>query len=341
MTRRQPLAGGVSHRDALTADDLREMYRLMLLGRRFTERALKLALEKRLPVGLHPSAGQEAVGVGACYGLKPGDWVLPSLRTTEAFWTRGVTILQMFNAIMGNAGSVNSGKESFHHSGYPELGILAGSAIVGAQIPQAVGVGWAMNMKRTDNVAVCFFGDGAAGRGDFHEGLNLASLLKVPVVFVCENNGYFQTVPATVGQPIEDIADRAASYAIPGHVVDGQDVLAVYDAVATAVARARAGEGPTLLECKTYRFMGHYPSMLEDSRPAEEIARWSERDPITILGRHLEELGIQDDAAVEAVEAAIENELDDSFAECEATPLADAKQAFANVYHEPIGAMRL
>ena len=328
-------------REALTADDLREMYRLMLLGRRFTERALELAEEQRLPVGLHPSAGQEAVGVGACYGLRPGDWVLPSLRTTEAFWTRGVTVLQMFNAIMGNAGSVNAGKESFHHSGYPELGILAGSAIVGAQIPQAVGVGWAMKTKRTDNVAVCFFGDGAAGRGDFHEGLNLASLLKVPVVFVCENNLYFQTVSRTVGQPIEDIADRAASYAMPGQVVDGQDVLAVYDAVEQAVARARAGEGPTLLECKTYRFLGHYPLMLEDSRPAAEIARWKERDPIAILGTNLAAMGYQDGAAAEALEAAISRELEDSFTECEATPFADANQAFTNVYAEPIEAMRL
>ena len=328
-------------RDTLTVEDLREMYRLMLLGRRFTERGLELASEKRLPVGLHPSAGQEAVGVGACYGLRSSDWVLPSLRTTEAFWTRGVTILQMFNAIMGNAGSINSGKESFHHSGYPELGILAGSPVVGAQIPQAVGVGWAMKSKRTDNVTVCFFGDGAAGRGDFHEGLNLASLLKAPVVFVCENNLYFQTVPGTVGQPIEDIADRAASYAMPGEIVDGQDVLAVHDAVEKAVARARAGEGPTLLECKTYRFLSHYPLMLEDSRPSEEIARWKRRDPITILGAHLAEMGYQDSAAAEAVEAAILKELEDSFRECEATPFADANQAFTNVYNEPIEAMRL
>ena len=328
-------------RDSLTVEDLREMYRLMLLGRRFTERALELAWEKRLPVGMHPSAGQEAVGVGACYGLRPADWVIPSLRTTEAFWTRGVTVLQMFNAIMGNSGSINSGKESFHHSGYPKLGVLAGTSMVGAQIPESVGVGWAMKMKKTDNVMVCFFGDGAAGRGDFHEGLNLASLMKVPVVFVCENNLYFQTVPGTVGQPIEDIADRAASYAMPGEIVDGQDVLAVYDATEKAIARARAGEGPTLLECKTYRFMSHYPLMLEDSRPPEEIARWKKRDPITILGEHLEEMGYQDSATVEAFEAAILKDLEDSFEVCEATPFADTDEAFTNVYEEPVEAMGL
>ena len=226
-------------------------------------------------------------------------------------------------------------------AGTRSWGSSPAAPIVGAQIPQAVGVGWALKAKRTDNVAVCFFGDGAAGRGDFHEGLNLASLLKVPVVFVCENNGYFQTVPAAVGQPIEDIADRAASYAMPGQVVDGQDVLAVYDAVEQAVARARAGEGPSLLECKTYRFLGHYPLMLEDSRPAEEIARWTRRDPIAIHGERLAAMGHQDGTAAEAVEAAIKKELDVSFRECEATPFADANQAFTNVYHEPIEAMRL
>jgi TPP-dependent pyruvate/acetoin dehydrogenase alpha subunit len=326
-------------RDSLTVEDLREMYRLMLLGRRFTERSMELAWEKRLPVGMHPSAGQEAVGVGACFSLRPSDWLLPSLRTTEAFWTRGVTVLQMFNAIMGNSKSINSGKESFHHSGYPELGILAGSAMVGAQIPESVGVGWAMKMKKTDNVMICFFGDGAAGRGDFHEGLNLASLLKVPVVFVCENNLYFQTVPSTVGQPIKDIADRAASYAMPGEVVDGQDVLAVYDATEKAIARARAGEGPTLLECKTYRFMSHYPLMLEDTRPPEEVARWKKRDPISILGRYLEKKGYQDSSTAEAIEAKILKDLENAFKECEATPFACTDKAFTNVYEESIEAM--
>ena len=321
--------------DSLTPEDLLEMYRLMLLGRRFTERAMELAWEKRLPVGMHPSAGQEAVGVGACFGLRPNDWVIPSLRTTEAFWTRGVTILQMFNAIMGNSGSINSGKESFHHSGYPNLGILAGTSMVGAQIPESVGVGWAMKMKKTDNITICFFGDGATARGDFHEGLNLASLLKVPVVFICENNLYFQTVPGAVGQSIEHIADRAAPYSMPGEIVDGQDVLAVHNATQKAIARARAGKGPTLLECKTYRFMGHYPLMLKDSRPPEEIARWKKRDPITILGRYLNEMDYQDSTRAKAVEAGILKELEDSFRECEVTPFADNESAFTNVYEEP------
>ena len=332
---------GAAAMSSLTAEDLREMYRLMLMGRRFTERGLEMAWEGRAPVGIHPSTGQEAVGVGGTYGLRPDDWVLPSLRTTEAYWTRGVTLLDMLNALMGNSDSSSSGKESFHHTGYPSRGILATSAMVGAQIPEAVGVAWALKMKKTDAVAVCFFGDGAVGRGDFHEGLNLASLLKAPVVFVCENNLYFQTVPGSVGLPIEDIADHAAAYAIPGKVVDGQDVMAVHEATQEAVERARAGDGPTLLECKTYRFLSHYPLMLEDRRPPEEVAGWKERDPITVLGRRLEDLGYMDRAAAEQVEAAINEELEESILKAEGTPSADLTAAFTNVYAEPMESMGL
>ena len=327
----------ISSRD-LTAEDLVEMYRLMLMSRKFTDRALDLYEQGRLPTALHPSAGQEAVGVGACYGLRPGDWVVPSLRTTEAFWTRGVSLLQMFNAMMGNSGSISKGKESFHHSGYPELGILAGSSIVGAQIPVAVGAALALRMQRTDNVMVCFFGDGAAARGDFHEGLNLAAVLKAPVVFVCENNLHFQTMPASVGIAVEDIADRAAGYGFPGIVVDGQDVLAVYDTAQQAIERARRGEGPTLIECKTYRFYRHYPTLPENRDP-DEIARWRQRDPITILGQGLAAEGYIDDARTAEMAAAIERELDESVAKAEATPPPDPTEAFTQVYAEPIEAI--
>ena len=325
----------------LTGQDLKEMYRLMLTGRKFTERVLELYHEDRLPTGLHPSAGQEAVGVGACYSLRPGDWVIPSLRTAEAFWTRGVSMLRHLNAMMGNSGSVSMGKESFHHSGYPELGVLASYAIVGAQIPVAVGAAVALRMKNTDGVVVCFFGDGAAARGDFHEGLNLAAVLKAPVVFVCENNLYFQTVPASVGMLIEDIASRAAGYGMPGRIVDGQDVLAVYAATQEAVERARTGGGPTLLECKTYRFMGHYPTFLRDTRPPEEVACWRKRDPIRLFAERLKEEGYVDEAVMEDIDRGIEQELVESIAEAESTPPPEAKEAFTHVYAEPVETMGL
>ena len=323
----------------LGPEDYRYMYRLMVMSRRFTERVLELYAEGRVPVGLHPSTGQEAVGVGACYGLRRTDWVLPSLRTMEAFWARGVTMLQNLNAIMGNSGSVSKGKESFHHCGYPDLGILAGSSMVGAQIPVAVGAAVALRTKGADDVMVCFFGDGATARGDFHEGLNLAAVLKAPVVFVCENNLYFQTVPGSVGMAIEDIADRAQGYGMPGVIVDGQDVLAVYDAAQDAVARARSGEGPTLLECKTYRFMAHYPTDLREDRDPEEIARWRRRDPIALLEGKAREMGYMENEDASAITQAILSELEDSIVEAEATPPAGADVAFANVYSEPLDEM--
>ena len=325
----------------LTAEDLRGMYRLMLMGRRFTERVLELIDEGRIPTGLHPSAGQEAVGVGACYGLRPTDWVLPALRTTEAFWTRGVTMLQNLNAMMGNSGSISKGKESFHHCGYPELGILAGSALVGAQIPVAVGAAVALRMQKAGDVMVCFFGDGAAARGDFHEGLNLAALLKAPVVFVCENNLYFQTVPGSVGMAIQDIAGRAAGYGMPGRIVDGQDVLAVYDATQEAIERARTGGGPTLLECKTYRFLAHYPTVLKEDRDPDEIARWVKRDPITILGDRLKEMEYIDGDVIAGMERATKEELEQSILEAEATPPPDPAEAMTHVYAEPVERMGL
>jgi TPP-dependent pyruvate/acetoin dehydrogenase alpha subunit len=170
--------------------------------------------------------------------------------------------------------------------------------------------------------------------------LNLAAVLKAPVVFVCENNGYAQTVPAWAAMAIADIADRAAGYGMPGHVVDGQDVIAVYEATQAAVARARVGAGPTLLEYKTYRFAPHYPIFDED-RPAEEIARWLQRDPITLLGARLRERGCLDDAAIAAMNRAILQELDEAIRQAEVAPPPDPHEVFEQIYAEPFEAVGL
>jgi TPP-dependent pyruvate/acetoin dehydrogenase alpha subunit len=317
----------------LTGDDLVEMYRLMLLGRRFTEQALEWYAQGRVPQGLHPSIGQEAVGVGACYGLQPGDWVLPSLRTSEAFWTRGVTVLDQLNAMMGNVDSISGGKETSHHAGYPDQGILAVTGIVGSAVPVATGAAMALRMQGKDGVVVCFFGDGAANRGDFHEGMNLAAIFKAPVVFVCENNLYAQKVPAAAAMAITDIADRASGYGMPGRVVDGQDVLAVYGETQAAVERARSGDGPTLLECKTYRFKTHYP-IFEEERPAEEIEKWVKRDPIAILGDRLIAQGRLEYSTIETMERAIGEELAQAIGRAEVTPQPDPRNVFTEIYAE-------
>lgn len=315
----------------LTTSDRLTMYRLMRLGRRFTEHVLDWYAEGRLPQGLHPSIGQEAVGVGACYGLRTEDWVLPSLRTSEAFWARGVTVRQQLHAMFGTAASISGGKESSHHSGYPDQGILAGTGIVGGSIPVATGAAHALRMRGTDDVVLCFFGDGAANRGDFHEGLNLAAVLKAPVVFICENNLYAQTVPASAAMAIEHIADRAAGYGMPGRRVDGQDVEIVHAEAGAAIARARRGEGPSLLEMKTYRFRPHYP-IFEEDRPAEEIERWTHRDPVRILGDRLHAAGELDEAAIRAMDQAIDAELAAALAEAEAAAPPARENVFAHIY---------
>ena len=317
--------------DTLRPEDLLAMYRLMVLGRCFTEHVLEGYRQGRVPQGLHPSIGQEAVGIGACYGLQRDDWVLPSLRTSEAFWARGVTVGEQLHAMFGNAESVSRGKESSHHAGYPDRGILACSGIVGGSIPVATGAALGLRMQGTDNAVVCFFGDGAASRGDFHEGLNLAAVLKAPVVFVCENNLYAQTVPAAAAMAITDIADRAAGYGMPGRIVDGQDVVAVYEATQSAVKRARHGEGPTLLECKTYRFKPHYPIFAED-RPAEEIRKWLARDPIEILGARLKTDRLLDDDAIAAMTDDIHRELAEAMDAAEAAAPPDPGEVFDHLY---------
>jgi TPP-dependent pyruvate/acetoin dehydrogenase alpha subunit len=315
----------------LASQDLIEMYRLMLLDRRFTEHVLRWYKEGRISQGIHPNIGQEAIGVGACYGLRQQDWLIPSLRTSSAFWVRGVTLLQQINAMFGNAESISRGKETAHHATYTAHGILPGTAIVGGSIPVAVGAALALRLQKTDAVVLDFFGDGASNRGDFHEALNMAALYKAPVVFVCENNSYGQTVAARYAMAITDIADRAIGYGMPGAIVDGQDVLAVHEATQEAVARARNGDGPTLLECKTCRFLPHYPIFEEDLSP-EELAEWTKRDPLTVHGARLKQKELLDAEAIEKMDRAIVQELDDAIQQAERTPPPHPEEVFQSIY---------
>ena len=323
----------------LTSDDYKKMYSMMLTSRLFTQKVLELNKQGILKVGLHPSTGQEAIGIGACYGLSKDDWVIPSLRTMEVFWAKGVTVLDQLNAVIGNSGSISDGKESFHHCGYPELGIMAGSSIVGSQVPVAAGIGLSLKNKNANNVVICFFGDGATGRGDFHEGLNLAAVLNLPVIFICENNLYFQTVPASVGLAINDVADKAVGYGMPGVTVDGQDVLSVHEVVKEAVLRARNGAGPTLIECKTLSFLGHYPTMLklEEIRDIKENQKWRKRDPLQILETHGKDKKYITDADLELINKQVTKEIESAVEISQKTPPTSRESAFKEIYKKPFG----
>lgn len=320
----------------LTDEDLREMYRLMVLCRRFEERAVQWWREGRVAEGLLPGVGQEAVGVGSCYGLRGGDYVLPSLRTRAAFFVRGVPLREQVAAMCGKGTAAYRGKTTSHHAGYPEFGVLVGTSLVGSSIAVAAGAALAMKLQKRDNVVIDFFGDGAANRGDFHEAINLAAIFKLPIVFVCENNLYNMSVPTSSTMAIVHIADRASGYGIPGMVVDGQDVIAVHEAVQEATKRARAGSGPTLIECKTYRYFPHHPSMKED-RPLAEIERWRARDPIRILERRLLGEGTITEEEIERMKREIDNDVEEALRYAEESPYPDPETALQHVYVQPWG----
>ncbi|MCK4324392.1 MAG: thiamine pyrophosphate-dependent dehydrogenase E1 component subunit alpha [Armatimonadetes bacterium] len=307
-------------------DKLREMLRLMYRIRAFECRARQLFEENRMRGSfmgaLHSCEGEEAVAVGACVGLRTDDYMLSTHRGHGHCIAKGGDVRLMMAELLGKEAGISKGRGGSMHMFNPGLGLLGGNGIVGGGIPLALGPAFSALYRHTDQVTVCFFGDGAACQGNFHESLNLASLWELPVIYICENNQYAVTTPASETIAVANIADRAAGYSCPGEVVDGNDVLAVYRAVTEAVQRARDGAGPTLLECKTYRWQPHC-MVVPDRRDPQELARWREEcDPIRRFEQYLLDRQIMDEAeqselseqAHETVEEAV------TFAEASALP---------------------
>jgi len=318
----------------LTKDDLLKMYYYMVLTRKFEETMADLYHQGKINELPHRSLGQEAIGVGATFGLRKEDLILPSLRTRAAFFTKGVDLNTMMVAVYAKKTAPTKGKESSHHMGVPELGIILGTGVVGGHIPVAVGAALGTKLQGTDRVTVCFFGDGATSRGDFHEGINLAAVLDLPIVFVCENNQYALSTPLSKQMKIKDIVDKASGYGIPGVKVDGQNVLDVYKNVQEAVTRARKGLGPTLVECKTYRWAGHseLDADWDMGRPKEELAYWKSRDPIKIFEEYLKQRRFLDDKARRETEEKIERELENAIKYAEKSPDPTAEDLIKDVY---------
>ncbi len=287
------------------AAKLLELYRAMLRIRRFEERVYFLFLEGEIPGTLHQYQGQEAVAVGVCDVLERTDWITSTHRPHGHALAKGVSARAAMAELYGKATGCCRGRGGSMHLGDPDVGMLPAIAIVAGGNTVVTGLGLAFKLRRSGQVAACFFGEGAANEGAFHEGLNFAAVQRLPVVFVCENNLYGASTPYARVSLLEDVAARAAAYGVPGRIVDGMDVLAVREATAEAVADARAGRGPTLVECKTYRYVGHSRSDARGYRTREEEEAWKARDPIARLRAQLAE----SDAA--AVEAAVEEELDD------------------------------
>lgn len=315
----------------LTNEDLLQMYRYMVLIRQVEEKSQELIWSgKPLVGGFHLSVGQEAIAVGTCYGLRRDDWVLPYLRGRGMFIVRGQPVKDIIAGWYGKANGVGHGRWSHHHIGDDALGLLAGSGVVGADIPIAAGAALAIKLKGTDQVVLSFFGDGCANTGNWHEGVNFAGVQKLPVVFICENNFYSVTTPMRRATAAKHIADRAQGYGIPGVVVDGNDVVAVFQATQTAIERARAGEGPTLIECETYRWYAHNPKF-PDSRPTEEIETWKLKCPIRRLERELMEKGLITPEMCSDILREVRKEVEEAVAYAEASPDPDPQQVYEDL----------
>lgn len=310
------------------------LYASMYKIRCFEQEAVKLFHNKELPGWLHSYIGEEAVAVGVCASLNRDDYITSTHRGHGHCIAKGADLKRMMAELYGKETGYCKGKGGSMHIADFSIGILGANGIVGGGIPIATGTALASQYLEDGRVTVCFFGDGASNQGGFHESLNLASLWKLPVVYVCENNLYAETTPQADHQPIRDIADRAKSYNMPGVIVDGNDVLAVYEETNKAVERARAGRGPTLVECKTYRYRGHWEGDPEVYRTKEEVKEWKKRDPLKKFKKYLLENDITQSKEISLVEKKIEDEIKDAIKYAQASPLPKPESALEDLYVE-------
>src|SRR5919198_3214029 len=276
----------------LSPDQLLEMFYWLKLIRAFDERLSKLVRQGQVRSGVYTGIGQEAIIVGTCYGLRKEDFICPLHRDLGSFLMKGVEARAMMSQMFGKVTGLSKGRDSALHSGVNELGIFGNTSMLGSNLPVAAGLALTFKMEKTDNVVIAYFGEGASNTGDFHEGLNFAGVQQLPVVFICENNQYAYSVPSEKSMAIDDVADRAHGYGFDGVAINGNDVLAVYQATQGALARARNGEGPTLIECKTYRWHGHSEHDKAFYRTDEELAMWKSRDPIVTFEAYLTHMSV-------------------------------------------------
>ncbi|MCZ7569892.1 MAG: thiamine pyrophosphate-dependent dehydrogenase E1 component subunit alpha [Ardenticatenaceae bacterium] len=316
----------------LTREELIEFLRRMRLIRAFEEKAEELYLLGKVHGTMHLSVGQEASAVGAVAALQTDDYILSTHRGHGHSIARGADPGRMMAEFLGKETGYCRGRGGSMHIADVEAGNLGANGIVAGGIPIANGVGLSIKMQALDRVVLTFFGDGAANEGAFHEALNLASIWDLPVLFVCENNQYAMSMPTTRAFNIEHISQRACAYNIPGVTVDGNDVLAVYGAVRTAAARARTGEGPSLIESVTYRWKGHSKSDRQAYRTRDELKRWQARDPIARLENYLKDHGWLDEPGAAEIEAQIRETIEAAVTFAEASPDPDPDEILEGVY---------
>lgn len=324
------MSSALERREALKADRLTRWERMVEI-RTLENRVQELFGEGIVHGTTHLCLGQEAVAVGVAAAARPTDHLTCTYRGHGMALALGLTPLSVIGEIMGRElGSVGGVGGSMHLCEM-EVGLMPTFAIVGAGVPVAAGAALTAQVRGTDDAAIAVFGDGSTNIGAFHEALNLAAIWKLPVVFVCENNQYGEYSRMELTTPVADIAVRASSYAMPGEIVDGQDPDAVAAATETALERARAGEGPTLLEMKTYRYAGHSRSDTAPYRPEGEFDEWFRKDPINNFRARLTEEGVLDDAGAEAIETRVAAHIEEVVETVKAAPFAGVDAMFANI----------
>jgi len=311
---------------------LLDMYRQMLTIRFFEEKVFELYGQNLVPGTIHLYAGEEAVAVGVCANLRKDDYITSTHRGHGHCIAKGARLDKTMAEILGRKTGYCKGKGGSMHIADFSVGMLGATAVVGAGIPIATGAGLSIKLRGTNQVAACFFGDGASNQGTFHEGINLAAVWHLPVVFVCENNLYAMGTRQTRVMLVDNIADRAAGYGIPGAVVDGNDVLAVFEAARVAVERARQGEGPTLLECKTYRLRGHSRFDPAAYRPKEEVSDWLKKDTIARFQSRLLDMGIMTESEIQRTVERARNDVEKATKFALESPFPEPVEALDDVY---------
>jgi pyruvate dehydrogenase E1 component alpha subunit len=317
----------------LSPDAQREMLRQMLTIRRFEERASADYLNGRIYGVVHCYIGEEAVAVGVCTALERSDRIISTHRGHGHCIAKGADLNRMMAELYGRETGYCKGKGGSMHIADFAIGMLGANGIVAGGIAIVTGAGLAAQMEGKGGVAVSFFGDGASNAGPFHECLNIAAAWKLPMLYVCENNQWAAQTSAAATHALSDVAARAAGYGIPGVVVDGNDVFDVYQAASRAIERARAGQGPTLIECKTYRWRAHTERKGQpDPRDMKEVEAWKTKDPIAQLARRMRDQGVLDDAGLQSIDREVMDAIERAVAFAEASPFPAPTQATEDVF---------
>jgi acetoin:2,6-dichlorophenolindophenol oxidoreductase subunit alpha len=320
--------------EKLNPEKLRAMYDALLKSRLVEEKLIDVYARGDIPGLVHSAVGQEAIPVGATFHLKQGDVFTTVRGHIESNIVLGMDLKRMFAEFYGKAAGYCKGKGGEIHLCSPDYCNIGGRGLIGAAIPMAGGAALAFKMRKQPCISMCFFGDGASNQGTFHEGINIASVFRLPVVYVCTNNMFAMTTRQSDHMNIKDIADRAVSYGIPGVIVDGNDVIAVYEVVGEAVDRARRGEGPTLIEAKTMRMRGHYEGDPETYRSKAEVEEWKKKDPLDRFTKKLLEDKILTPGDIEKKRTQFIREIEEAVQFAKQAPFPDASEVTSDVFYQ-------